>query len=60
MIAYKGFDEGLVCRGYQFTMGENVVVRVVYTSGINYIWGALMIGVLMLVAKVIAKHFGKN
>ena len=27
MIAYKGFDEGLVCRGYQFTMGENVTVE---------------------------------
>ena len=43
-----------------FTMGENVVVRVVYTNGINYIWGALMIGVLMLVAKVIAKRLEKN
>ncbi len=24
MIAYKGFDKGLRCRGYQFVMGENV------------------------------------
>ena len=24
MIAYKGFNKGLVCRGYQFTMGENI------------------------------------
>lgn len=24
MIAYKGFDRGLVCRGYQFHMGKNV------------------------------------
>lgn len=24
MIAYKGFDPGLVCRGYQFHMGKNV------------------------------------
>lgn len=24
MIAYKGFNPGLICRGYQFTMGLNV------------------------------------
>lgn len=24
MIAYKGFEEGLICRGYQFQMGLNV------------------------------------
>lgn len=24
MIAYKGFDPGMVCRGYQFVMGLNV------------------------------------
>ena len=23
MIAYKGFEKGLVCRGYQFVMGLN-------------------------------------
>ena len=23
MIAYKGFDKGLICRGYQFVFGEN-------------------------------------
>ncbi len=27
MIAYKGFDKGLVCRGYQFEMGENVTAE---------------------------------
>ena len=27
MIAYKGFNPGLVCRGYQFTMGENVTAE---------------------------------
>ena len=24
MIAYKGFEPGLICRGYQFVMGKNV------------------------------------
>ena len=24
MIAYKGFNKGLVCRGYQFSNGENI------------------------------------
>ena len=24
MIAYKGFNKGLICRGYQFSKGENV------------------------------------
>ena len=24
MIAYKGFNKGLVCRGYQFQPGENI------------------------------------
>ena len=27
MIAYKGFDKGLICRGYQFKMGENVTAE---------------------------------
>ena len=25
MIAYKGFRPGLICRGYQFVMGLNLV-----------------------------------
>ncbi len=24
MLAYKGFEQGLICRGYQFQMGRNV------------------------------------
>ena len=24
MIAYKGFNKGLICRGYQFSKGENI------------------------------------
>ena len=24
MIAYKGFNKGLICRGYQFQPGENI------------------------------------
>ncbi len=24
MIAYKGFDKGYICRGYKFSMGENI------------------------------------
>ena len=24
MIAYKGFNKGFICRGYQFSQGENV------------------------------------
>lgn len=27
MIAYKGFDPGLICRGYQFQMGLNVTSK---------------------------------
>ena len=27
MIAYKGFHPGLVCRGYQFTMGLNTTAE---------------------------------
>lgn len=27
MIAYKGFESGLVCRGYQFRMGLNVTEK---------------------------------
>lgn len=27
MIAYKGFEPGLVCRGYQFVMGKNVTEK---------------------------------
>lgn len=27
MTAYKGFEEGLVCRGYQFSMGKNVTEK---------------------------------
>ena len=27
MIAYKGFDPGLKCRGYQFVMGQNITPK---------------------------------
>lgn len=27
MIAYKGFDIGLICRGYQFVMGRNTTTQ---------------------------------
>lgn len=27
MLAYKGFDKGLICRGYQFKMGLNVTEK---------------------------------
>lgn len=27
MIAYKGFNLGLICRGYQFTMGRNTTAE---------------------------------
>lgn len=27
MIAYKGFDPGLICRGYRFVMGKNVTEK---------------------------------
>lgn len=27
MIAYKGFEPGLICRGYQFQMGKNVTEK---------------------------------
>lgn len=29
MIAYKGFHPGLICRGYQFTMGLNFTLSCV-------------------------------
>ncbi len=27
MIAYKGFEKGMICRGYQFSMGKNVTEK---------------------------------
>lgn len=27
MLAYKGFDKGLICRGYQFQMGLNITEK---------------------------------
>lgn len=37
----------------------NLKVHIVYTNGLNYIWGALMIGVVFLVGKMIAQRVGK-
>ena len=27
MLAYKGFEKGLICRGYQFEMGLNITEK---------------------------------
>lgn len=27
MIAYKGFDRGMICRGHQFVMGKNITAQ---------------------------------
>ena len=41
-------------------MIQKMSVHIVYTSGINYIWGALIIGIVMLVGKLIAQYLGKD
>jgi len=39
---------------------QKMSVHVVYTSGIDYIWGALMIGVVMLIGIFVAQCFKKD